>query len=237
MLIIMQTYNTAQPNLKQYNKQHSQKRSKNYHHGDLRTALLDEAVSILTTEGEAGLNIRKLASNVGVSRTALYHHFTSKEELLCAIAEEGFKRFSVILEKTDSDYQFPPTADDDLKQAVIRHLVYEYMAFALEQTAYYDLMFSGKLWKSTQLTASLKQQSYAAFKAFVERIVLWQNKGIIHHHLPALRFAQVCWSALHGMSRLMIDGIYIDTKALDSMCDTLVCMLFTQTFAEKTPIR
>ena len=64
-----------------------------YHHGDLRAQLLDVAARLLREEGEEGLSMRRLAQELGVSRTAPYHHFSDKHSLLCGIAEEGFRRF------------------------------------------------------------------------------------------------------------------------------------------------
>ena len=74
---------------------------KAYHHGDLRKALLDEAARLLREEGEAGLSMRKLAGHAGVSRTAAYQNFKDKQELLCAIAEEGFRLYQAVFHPTD----------------------------------------------------------------------------------------------------------------------------------------
>ena len=63
----------------------------NYHHGDLQQRLLDEATLMIEESGIEGLSLRKLALRAGVSRTAPYHHFKDKNELLCAIAENGYK--------------------------------------------------------------------------------------------------------------------------------------------------
>lgn len=211
--------------------QTTKNRATAYHHGDLRTALIDAAVIMLRTNGESGLSMRKLASHVGVSRTAAYHHFANKEELLCAIAEEGFERFTKILTIKNTE-QLEQTSQNHAKKT-IKHFVHSYMAFATENAEYYDLMFSGHLWKSTQLTDSLKTKSYASFKAFVTQVERWQKNGILQKNMPALRFAQVCWSALHGMSRLMIDGIYIDNKAMDTMCDSVVDVFFGNTTCQQ----
>ncbi len=64
--------------------------SSNYHHGDLRTALINTATSIIEERGIDALSLRKLAEQVGVSRTAPYHHFKDKNALLSAIAAKGF---------------------------------------------------------------------------------------------------------------------------------------------------
>ncbi len=61
-----------------------------YHHGDLRTALLDAAAKRLAKHGVESLSLRKLAEDAGVSRTAPYHHFKDKSALLSAIAAKGF---------------------------------------------------------------------------------------------------------------------------------------------------
>ncbi|MGB1907401.1 MAG: TetR/AcrR family transcriptional regulator, partial [Spongiibacter sp.] len=52
--------------------------ARSYHHGDLRSELLDAAARLLREEGEAGLSMRRLAQELGVSRTAPYHHFADK---------------------------------------------------------------------------------------------------------------------------------------------------------------
>jgi hypothetical protein len=55
-----------------------------YHHGDLRSSLLDAANAMLKEHGIEGLSLRKLADRVGVSRTAPYHHFKDKKTSYCA---------------------------------------------------------------------------------------------------------------------------------------------------------
>ena len=53
-----------------------------YHHGDLRRALLDEALRTIQTDGVNALTLRTIGLRLGVSRTALYRHFTDKRALL-----------------------------------------------------------------------------------------------------------------------------------------------------------
>ncbi|MFN7132092.1 MAG: TetR/AcrR family transcriptional regulator, partial [Myxococcales bacterium] len=61
-----------------------------YHHGDLRRALLDGALALLQDEGVGALSLREVARRAGVTHAAPYRHFESKEELIAAVAEEGF---------------------------------------------------------------------------------------------------------------------------------------------------
>src|SRR5580658_11275763 len=70
---------------------------KPYHHGDLRRALMESADAILEREGPNALSLRAVAREAGVSPAAPYHHFKDKDELLGAIAREGFARLSLAL--------------------------------------------------------------------------------------------------------------------------------------------
>ena len=61
----------------------------NYHHGDLRAALIDEALGLIERSSLDDLSLREVARNVGVSATAVYRHFPSKDDLLKALALHG----------------------------------------------------------------------------------------------------------------------------------------------------
>ena len=64
--------------------------SKPYHHGDLQRALVAAARSILEADGPSALSMRAVAAAAGVTQGAPYHHFRNKDELLAAVAEEGW---------------------------------------------------------------------------------------------------------------------------------------------------
>ena len=194
---------------------------KPYHHGDLRRQILDEAARLLREEGEAGLSMRKLAQNLGLSRTAPYHHFADKQALLCGIAEEGFRRLREVV-------RTPPYIEGaEISEAAVRVFVRRYVQFSIDNAEYYELMFGARLWKSQQLTESLTVEAHNAFKVYIEQIRVWQQ-SIRNPNIDPLRFAQVSWSTLHGMSRLLIDGIYLDATAINVMSDTAAKMFWQQ---------
>lgn len=176
---------------------------------------------MIRDEGEAALSMRKLAARVGVSRTAPYHHFVDKQALLCAIAEEGFRRFHLLEGSEELD-------DGMIAYSVIQSFVRGYLRFAQENAEYYDLMFGGHLWRSELLTASLKQEAHASFRRYVDGVRGWQDRGWILSSVDPLRYAQVSWSTLHGMSRLLIDGIYVDEAAVEPICDNAAIMFWRQ---------
>ena len=69
----------------------ARKRAHRYHHGDLSRALLQEAVRTIQRGGVQALTLRAVGEKLGVSRTALYRHFSDKSGLLAAVAREGFR--------------------------------------------------------------------------------------------------------------------------------------------------
>src|SRR5918997_6258843 len=72
-------------------KRAARKPRRTYHHGNLRRALLDEALATIRAEGVEGVTLRDIGARLGVSRTALYRHFADKRALLTAVATEGFR--------------------------------------------------------------------------------------------------------------------------------------------------
>lgn len=186
-----------------------------YHHGDLGRTLVKAATEMLVESGVEGLSLRKLAERVGVSRTAPYHHFKDKNALLCAITEEGFVRWkddtiAIIQKKQLSEtHKF-------------REMVKGYIRNATENPEIYELMFGRTIWKSDSATGSLKSVAYPCFQEHLALIKRWQDNGTLSASEDSLRLAQVTWATMHGLARLIIDGVYSDNLHLDEMCECLV---------------
>src|SRR5436190_20644583 len=74
-----------------------------YHHGHLRRALIEAARVILEREGPAALSLRAVARQAGVSPAAPYHHFKDKDELLEAVALEGWAMLDLAVAEVKSE--------------------------------------------------------------------------------------------------------------------------------------
>ena len=68
-----------------------------YHHGALRDALLQAAERILERDGLAGLTLRAVAREAGVSHAAPTHHFGDLTGLLSELAAIGFRMFNAAM--------------------------------------------------------------------------------------------------------------------------------------------
>ncbi len=65
-----------------------------YHHGNLRNALLAEAIRVIEAQGVENVSIRQLAKNLGVSAAAPFRHFADRTALLTAVAEQATENLS-----------------------------------------------------------------------------------------------------------------------------------------------
>src|SRR5918994_1852278 len=61
--------------------------------GRTREAILDRAVDLASTQGLEGLTIGRLATDLGMSKSGLFGHFGSKEELQLATIQHASQRF------------------------------------------------------------------------------------------------------------------------------------------------
>ena len=68
-----------------------------YHHGDLHEALLQSAERVLERDGLAGLTLRAVAREAGVSHAAPTHHFGDLSGLLSELAAIGFRMFNAAM--------------------------------------------------------------------------------------------------------------------------------------------
>jgi AcrR family transcriptional regulator len=165
-----------------------------YHHGDLRRALLDEALRTIQQDGVGALTLRPIGLRLGVSRTALYRHFTDKRALLAAVATEGFRLLTERLL-------------DAWKAGGVRGfnaMGVAYIRFAMANPSHYRVMFGGFV-DDRPRDEDLTRESTTAFQALVDAIVALQKEGAVRKDDP-LRLAQFIWAAVHGVSMLIIDG-------------------------------
>ncbi len=193
-----------------------------YHHGDLHQSLITAAKEILQTSGLNSLSIRKLAEKTNVSRAAPYHHFKDKNELLCAIAEDGFLQQDALIE---AELVASPETDPSHR---FERFILAFLRFAAKNKEQYDLMYGGTIWKNGTPTETLSQISKTSFKLWLGEIDKLQQAGVLKQDASALRLAQVTWATLHGLCHLSNERVYIDPKDIDDMGRTAVRLLLSQ---------
>jgi AcrR family transcriptional regulator len=172
------------------------KRAGQYHHGDLRRALIDQALRTIDKLGVEGLTLRGVGDALAVSRTALYRHFSDKQALVAAVAREGFRTLRLALvDAWDREGR---------GRAGFEAMGEAYLQFAVAHPAHYRVMF-GRFVESGARDPELIEEAKAAFQALVDALVEQQRDGQVRADDP-LMLARFVWSVTHGVAMLVIDG-------------------------------
>ncbi|MFB7719047.1 TetR/AcrR family transcriptional regulator [Nocardia sp. NPDC056100] len=181
-----------------------------YHHGNLRSALLDAAERGLRERGVDQLTLRDLVREVGVSHTAPRRHFPDRQALLDALAERGFAQLDSALRTALSlaGAEFP---------ARVRATVTAYTRFAAENAALLDLMYT-----STRRPGAdgIAKAAEAPFELMNQLIAQGQSQGELEQGPPeAIGF--VLFATMHGIASLINSGL-VGPELLDGLAESAV---------------
>lgn len=166
-----------------------------YRHGNLPAALVASARQILDENGMHAVGLRETARRVGVSATAAYRHFTSKEDLLASVAAEGFRELSAAMEGATR-------GSNRLSRAGLA-----YVEFAQQNRGLFRLMFGPVLAERTRYPAL--QAATDGVEALLLRGVADLDQRPLEDNLAAM----TAWGLVHGLSHLVVDGFIPASRA------------------------
>jgi AcrR family transcriptional regulator len=173
-------------------------RKRAYHHGDLRRALLDQALALAAEGGPGALTLREAARRAGVTEAAPYRHFRSKEALVAALAEEGF---GALLQRVHRALARAPRRS----LARLTALGIAYLRFALDRPAHFRVMFGRDVARSHGFRG-VGDLAQACFGELMGEVSRAQRSGEVAGRDPRPA-ALALWSALHGLASLQSDGL------------------------------
>jgi AcrR family transcriptional regulator len=169
-----------------------------YHHGDLHEALLRVAERVLEREGIAGLTLRAVAREAGVSHAAPTHHFGDLTGLVSELAAIGFRQFN------DAMIAAGATGATPLEKGLARARAY--VAYAQAHPGMYGLMFRTE--RLDMSRPSLHEAASAAFAGLAGSIGAARHEQIEERALSLDQAAAIAraWSLVHGFTTLLLDG-------------------------------
>lgn len=158
---------------------------------DVRRAVLDAALHIISQDGPDAVSMREVARQAGVSHQAPYHYFGDRAGIFAAISEEGFTRFAEELEES-------LLTDDPLV-----HCLNTYVLFAMAHKGHYRVMFRQDICG----VSSHESTRLAADRAFLALLDLASqvDPDSTDSENP-LVLPTTLWAHAHGLATLMIDG-------------------------------
>ncbi|MBR0965970.1 WHG domain-containing protein [Bradyrhizobium diazoefficiens] len=169
-----------------------------YHHGALREALLQAAERVLERDGLAGLTLRAVAREAGVSHAAPTHHFGDLTGLLSELAAVGFRQFNAAMAAACE------TAPTPLARSLARPKAY--VAYAQAHPGMYGIMFRTE--RLDYSRPSLNEAAEASFAGLANAVGTMRQEQISGDALTLSQAAAIAraWSMVHGFTMLLLDG-------------------------------
>ena len=175
-----------------------------YHHGDLRSALVDAAIGVIAERGVRGFSLAEATRRLGVTTAAPYRHFTDRDELLAAVAARALSVFAAMLSDAAE------TADSPERRLAV--MAGAYVRFAAEQRPLFDTIFNSGLDKSRYPELQRACEPVDALLTVVLEVCDGDAAA-------ANELAEAVEATAHGYAMLLIDGDYgegpdaVDTAA------------------------
>jgi AcrR family transcriptional regulator len=167
-----------------------------YHHGDLRRTLVATALALVEEQDVSVLTLREVARRAGVTHSAPYHHFPTKDALLAALAEEGFRALY-----TEQLQAVAKLGSDPV--ARLTALGIAYVRFAASHPGHFRVMYRSNLagWADYPNVLEAAQLSFVLLTSTADETI---RAGGLDDDLKDLTLA--AWSVVHGLATLWLDG-------------------------------
>jgi AcrR family transcriptional regulator len=161
------------------------------HDENLRARLLEVASRVISAQGESAVTVRSVAADCGTSASAVYALFGSREALVAAVSEEGFRRFGAHLDAV------PRTEDP---AADLAALGMAYRDSALADPHFYRVMFD----RAVDASPPQERSSFRALRDATARVLASVDPADrTHADEPALAL----WALAHGLVGLELAGL------------------------------
>jgi AcrR family transcriptional regulator len=163
-------------------------------HREHEAAILEAARDLLAERGLAALSMRSVADRVGVSATALYHYFENKQDLVDRVVRSAFERFGTYL---DEAIRRHPQGSFARVQAIGE----AYISFALENEAYFRVMFSIQLRDHLRTAEDLP--GGGGYPLLRQCVVEAMDAGVMRQADPDV-VSHLLWAMTHGVVTLAL---------------------------------
>ena len=191
-----------------------------YHHGDLRRALIDAALALVTEEQDWTFSLRELARRAGVSHNAPYNHFPDKRDLLGAVAAVGFERLR--------DGMCSAIAGIEDAEVAVVTCARTYVRRGLDNPALHRLMFGPALADTEHADRpTIARSAGTEARAVLEDVILQGARAGIFAVSPeslkdlALAALSV-WAAAHGLTMLILDRLARPDLSIEDMIEKVL---------------
>ena len=169
-----------------------------YHHGDLRAALIDVAISLIAERGVREFSLAEASRRLGVTVAAPYRHFADRDDLLAAVGMRALEEFAAALAAEERDTDPPEQRLAALARAYVR--------FAGEQRPLFDTLFVAGIDKNRY------PEFRRAFHALEDTFRACALEVCEHDARAADALMAATEATAHGHATLLLDGAFDDEE-------------------------
>jgi AcrR family transcriptional regulator len=201
-------------------------RRERYRHGNLRAALLAEALELARQGGPQAVLLREVTRRAGVASNAAYRHFADRDALVSAVSLEAQR---VVAIEMSRDVVAARSGDDDSAEnaaAALEAIGRAYVHFAVREPGLFETAFTvhGDLDLALGDAAGPAPAGpYAMLSAALDRCVA---TGVVP---PAGRPGAelAAWAAVHGLAGLLVHGPlrFLDEAGREAAIDRVLRMV------------
>ena len=166
---------------------------------ETRDKILDAARELFVTEGYEGVSMRRVAEKIEYSPTAIYVHFTDKNELFHELCRQDFARLQEVMQSAD----MPADPIERLRQ-----IGRSYIQFGVRFPNHYVFMFMTPHLpqepdeEDREIMGNPEKDAYAMLKRAVQEAI---NAGCFRDEVQdAELVSQTLWASVHGVISLNI---------------------------------
>ena len=201
--------------------------SRNYHHGALAEAMVDQALADVRVQGAEHVSLRSIAQTLEVSPSSAYNHFADKDDLLRAVGACGLDALDERMARVLAAH---PTDNPDAARARFSGLGRAYLAFAIDETHLFQLTF-GPICAVQEIPPE-DTGPYNKLTTALDDLDRWQLlKPGIRSDLDLM-----VWASTHGMATLLVEGA-VPPESVDAFIDSMTRLVIIDDSLSATEVR
>ncbi|MEM7647206.1 MAG: TetR/AcrR family transcriptional regulator [Pseudomonadota bacterium] len=171
----------------------------------LKQDLVDESLKFLTQGELKDLSLRRIASGIGVTHQAPYHHFKNKNELLSEIQRQAYHQLALRY------HEILITEDDPFRG--FQRVGIEYINLFIGSPGYFKVIANGPLRLDSKHNE--QKQCVEIMDTIIRRLCQVSSRKIDKDKLK-----MTCWSCAHGFCSLFLSGqVKIPKKDLQNFIE------------------
>jgi AcrR family transcriptional regulator len=178
--------------------------ARTYHHGDLRRALVDGGLQLARVGGPAAVSLREVTRAAGVSPNAAYRHFSDRDALVHAVANEAQQALALaIVARVAQTPPGMPAAEASVER--LRRVGLAYIDFARAERGWFELAFSTQDSEPGEAIVTLDDEVVEPFRLLLDTLdAMVETGALAPERRPHAEWT--CWSVVHGFADIAVHG-------------------------------